>query len=275
MTMARRSIVILVTCLVLASRTEAWASVACPEEQQSPQVSTNLALCDELEPIVRKPRALALNDYQAKLGQYLQNFCHRDTRKGWRVDKRVRDTGPYVATYQNGKWTANYFGTHAPVLVWYSPEMFNWLKANRPEHGAPPEPPLLPDGAMIIKEMYTPPAAACASIPWERLRPTTQGAAVMIRDSQASQDGWFWGWVGWTSDWQPDWPNRAAVNAYPFSGFGQYCTNCHASAANNHTFSTLRNIKGVDVVSTGLRGDDLSEWRAHVRISFLVERVSE
>jgi dodecin len=39
--------------------------------------------------------------------------------------------------------------------------------------------------------------------------------------------------------------------------------------------STLRNIKAVDVVSTGLRGDDLSEWRAHVRIAFLVERVGE
>ena len=38
---------------------------------------------------------------------------------------------------------------------------------------------------------------------------------------------------------------------------------------------TLRNIKAVDVVSTGLRGDDLNEWRAHVRIAFLVERVSE
>jgi flavin-binding protein dodecin len=38
---------------------------------------------------------------------------------------------------------------------------------------------------------------------------------------------------------------------------------------------SLRNIKAVDVVSTGLRGDDLSEWRAHVRIAFLVERVSE
>jgi flavin-binding protein dodecin len=37
--------------------------------------------------------------------------------------------------------------------------------------------------------------------------------------------------------------------------------------------STLRNIKAVDVVSTGLRGDDLNEWRAHVRIAFLVERV--
>jgi len=39
--------------------------------------------------------------------------------------------------------------------------------------------------------------------------------------------------------------------------------------------ATLRNIKAVDVVSTGLRGDDLTEWRALVRISFLVERVSE
>ena len=39
--------------------------------------------------------------------------------------------------------------------------------------------------------------------------------------------------------------------------------------------SSLRNIKAVDVVSTGLRGDNLDEWRALVRISFLVERVSE
>ena len=36
---------------------------------------------------------------------------------------------------------------------------------------------------------------------------------------------------------------------------------------------TLRNIKAVDVVSTGLRGDSLQEWRAHVRIAFLVESV--
>ena len=39
--------------------------------------------------------------------------------------------------------------------------------------------------------------------------------------------------------------------------------------------SYILNIKAVDVVSTGLRGDDLSEWRALVRISFLIERVSE
>ena len=38
---------------------------------------------------------------------------------------------------------------------------------------------------------------------------------------------------------------------------------------------TLRNVKAVDVVSTGLRGEELGEWRAHVRVSFLVESVSE
>jgi dodecin len=36
---------------------------------------------------------------------------------------------------------------------------------------------------------------------------------------------------------------------------------------------TLRNIKAVDVVSTGLRGESLDEWRAHVRVAFLVESV--
>ena len=38
---------------------------------------------------------------------------------------------------------------------------------------------------------------------------------------------------------------------------------------------TLRGISGVDVVSVGLRGDNLDEWRAQVRIGFLVERVGE
>jgi dodecin len=38
---------------------------------------------------------------------------------------------------------------------------------------------------------------------------------------------------------------------------------------------SLRNIKAVDVVSTGLRGESLDEWRAHVRIAFLIERISE
>jgi dodecin len=46
-------------------------------------------------------------------------------------------------------------------------------------------------------------------------------------------------------------------------------------AALGEARATLRNIKAVDVVSVGLRGENLNEWRALVRISFLVEHVSE
>ncbi len=46
-------------------------------------------------------------------------------------------------------------------------------------------------------------------------------------------------------------------------------------AALSEAQQTLRNIKAVDVVSVGLRGDNLDEWRAHVRVAFLIERVSE
>ena len=46
-------------------------------------------------------------------------------------------------------------------------------------------------------------------------------------------------------------------------------------AALSEARATIRNIKALDVVSVGLRGEDLDEWRALVRISFLVERVSE
>ena len=46
-------------------------------------------------------------------------------------------------------------------------------------------------------------------------------------------------------------------------------------AALREAQETLRNIKAVDVVSIGLRGENLAEWRAHVRVSFLIERVTE
>ena len=35
--------------------------------------------------------------------------------------------------------------------------------------------------------------------------------------------------------------------------------------------SSLRNIRAVDIVSTGIRGENLDEYRAHVRVAFLIE----
>jgi flavin-binding protein dodecin len=44
-------------------------------------------------------------------------------------------------------------------------------------------------------------------------------------------------------------------------------------AALDEARRSIRNIKAVDVESIGLRGPELDEWRAHVRIAFVVERV--
>jgi flavin-binding protein dodecin len=38
---------------------------------------------------------------------------------------------------------------------------------------------------------------------------------------------------------------------------------------------TLRDIKALDVVSVGLRGDNMDEWGALVRISFLVDNAND
>ena len=230
----------------LLANLAANASPTCPDEQSTPQLPADLKLCESLESIVRQPSALPLNEYETKFGQYLGAMCHRNEAAGWKVDKRIRDTGPWIGTYASGKWTGQGFGTHAPVLIWYSPEMYAWLKANRPEDG--PAPALIapvPDGAMMIKEMYPYPAAACAGVDVNYLLPLSQASAIMVRDSKGSFDGWFWGWYGWgpNSGWAVDWPAKQ-TSPYPAMGFGQYCTNCHASAKDNSTFSSLKNIKG-------------------------------
>ena len=38
---------------------------------------------------------------------------------------------------------------------------------------------------------------------------------------------------------------------------------------------SLRDVKALDLVSIGLRGDELDEWEALVRISFLVDNIGD
>jgi hypothetical protein len=220
----------------------AVAAADCIADMKQPQLPADAALCQMLEKTVRDPSGLPLDQYETALGDYLRNYCHRGA--GWTPDKRVRDTGPFVGTMVDGRWVGKYYGTHNPVWVWYSNDMVEWLRRNRPNGGetvANPEP--LPDGAMMVKEMFPAPAAACAGIDPINLKPTS-GAAIMVRDAKAALDGWFWGWFGWSKDeWAPDWP-PGPDNPLPNMGFGQYCTNCHASATDHQTFATLKNIKG-------------------------------
>jgi flavin-binding protein dodecin len=67
----------------------------------------------------------------------------------------------------------------------------------------------------------------------------------------------------------------AVVKIIELVGSSSKSSDDAVQAALSDARQTLRNIKAVDVVSTGLRGDNLDEWRAHVRVAFLIERVSE
>ena len=219
------------------------SSNSCTAQQSAPLLPADPQRCAQLAEVIRHPSALPLDEYERQLGDFLRSFCHRDAASGWQRDKRVRDTGPFTATLENGAWVGTYYGTHAPVVIWYSREMIDWLETYRPEDGSVPlsAVPPVPDGAVMVKEMFPAPAAECVGVDPTYLLPTS-GAAVMVRDQQASHDGWFWGWFGW-SGWDPDWP-AGPQNRYPYMGFGQYCVNCHASAEDNLTFAGLRNIEG-------------------------------
>ena len=72
------------------------------------------------------PSSMPLVDYEKILYRWLIDRKHaelaeRDT--SWAVDKRVRDTGPFI----NG----SYYGTHPGVRIYYSPEVKEWLLNNR------------------------------------------------------------------------------------------------------------------------------------------------
>lgn len=231
--------------IVLSGLVASGAQAAnCTAERAEALVPVDTSLCRTLEVDIRNPGDFPLDVYEKKLDSFLGNYCHRNPDAGWVRDKSIRDTGPFTAVLSNGSWQGSYHGTHAPVVIWYSPEMADWLVSNRgadaPVSDAVPP---VPKGAVMVKEMFPAPAGDCAGVDPLHLFPTS-GAAIMVRDPTASFDGWFWGWYGFAPDsWAPDWP-AGTSNSIPNMGFAQYCMNCHASAENNLTFATPKNMEG-------------------------------
>ena len=63
----------------------------------------------------------------------------------------------------------------------------------------------------------------------------------------------------------------AVVKIIELVGSSRESTDDAARQALKQAQSSLRNVRAVDIVSTGIRGENLDEYRAHVRVAFLIE----
>jgi flavin-binding protein dodecin len=63
----------------------------------------------------------------------------------------------------------------------------------------------------------------------------------------------------------------AVVKIIELVGSSKTSSDDAAMQALKQAQSSLRNIRAVDIVSTGVRGENLDEFRAHVRVAFLIE----
>ncbi len=179
------------------------------------------------------PSRIPLARYEAELFAFLNRRGYAEL--GWRRDKEVRDTGPYLG----GKS----YGTHPAVRVYYSPGVVRWLMNGRA--GA------IADGEMIVKEQYAAPAARHEGKGEAELWRSLESWTVMVKDSAGAHDGWFW---SNPARGQGVVDNHREPFGHPVSGFGHYCLRCHASPrtpgveaaspANEFTFAALRNIAG-------------------------------
>jgi hypothetical protein len=203
----------------------------------------------------------AKSEYERILGRFLKAGCYA----GWHHDRQIRPTGPTVAGLGGDPhmpdWVTSTLGTHNTVVVYYSPDVYRWMCEQDAAHekkfvaecgrtcsdcrleGKAPVRPIA-DGSMILKLMYgntTAQRLEDPSVPKKDLHMI----ALMVRDSRGSKDGWLWG--SWdpksTEASQLDWPPPVNL-PYPWMGSGYYCLNCHASARDESTFSSVNNVLG-------------------------------
>ena len=197
--------IVLVLCLIAVSAQSSLLASPCANAPESglPLPSTFLPA--------------KLSEFQAQLKTFLSSGKYKTLK--WCEDKKLRDTGPFVNNTS--------YGVHPTVKIYYSPAVIEWL-SDRSK--------VIPDGAMIVKEQYSPPAARYQHQPPAGIN----GWTIMIKDSKGAQDGWYWAEI-WDAQCVD---NNNPPFAYPYAGFGLYCVRCHASAEREHTFTYTKNIDG-------------------------------
>src|SRR6056297_119750 len=203
------------------------------------------------------PSTLPLLDYEAELYPFVANRSF--ATEGWIRDKSWRDTGPFVLDTS--------YGVHPAVRIYYSPEVVTWLEGGR--EGT------IPDGAMVVKEMASPPAARYVEYreTLEYLSPDDPAGVeadmvtflrktgglnwtVMVKDSSLSHGGWFFASVGQSAEVDNFDPPFSPPSGQAGDGM---CMRCHASSAEELIFSTLENVEGYPGEPLIFRVDE--SWR--------------
>ncbi len=214
-----------------------------------------------------------LQDYETKLYTFILNRDY--AQMGWCEDAKVRDTGPWIKGVS--------YGIHPAVKIYYSPRMMYWLTGKKrywsgAKKNKNPRSGEVPPGAMIIKEMFAPPAEIYTQLDslfsnsedpdcnneaaYDSLLNTlVSGWAIMVKASDDSKDDWFWGSVSpQLKDESISAAVRRQLDDYShvlYSGFGVVCLRCHASAEKEYTFSDENNISGKGI----LEFRDDNSWR--------------
>ncbi|MCB1600535.1 MAG: hypothetical protein KDI66_11025 [Xanthomonadales bacterium] len=191
---------------------------------------------------------IQLDRFEKLVGDWMGGYCYRlisDGRYDWPHDATARDTGPFVSTFANGKFSGKSLSSHVVARVWYSPAMRDWMAVNRPanEEDAPADPPAIPEGAIMVKEMWPAPASLYRGECFDCKAPGSSGAVIFIRDSKSFSTGWFTGWYGKGA--VIDWPAGKANGLTSMGDGGQgFCLNCHGSTTPGSTFASMNNIDG-------------------------------
>ncbi|MEO8671682.1 MAG: hypothetical protein ABI411_10245 [Tahibacter sp.] len=222
----------------------------------------------------------AKNAYDFALREFLRGGGY--TKLGWISDQQWRLTGPYAGPFGKGES----YGVHPAVRVWYSPKIVDWMCSGR--SGVIPAGEMIVKEMQAINAttLGIDPSAACMRItaPTGQLQATSW--TVMVRSPGATHDGWYWANPTGSGNGNPpilsesavtypkffgDHPQRPANNpdwyptgdlfadptkpgakladiVTPYSLFGGYCMNCHASAANELTFSSIDNVATVGLL---------------------------
>ena len=220
----------------------------------------------------------AKNAYDTAFQTFLRNREYATTLQ-WQADLTWRLTGPYVGPIGTGMS----FGVHPAVRIYYSPEMIDWLCNDRqgtPPDGAMlikemhPINPLLnigldDDGCMEIRADVEPTSWAVmvkadnasfdgwywanySAAPQEPVSASQIGNPPIF-DLSAVTSNDFFGASPTPTAPNPLWFPTGYVYedfaklpdiVFPYSSYGNYCLNCHASAQRESTFASLDNILG-------------------------------